>query len=498
MGSWYYSLAFIKKTEYHVCLYTCRLRNAILHTDGYCAFIGGYIMNKEAEEILKRIPHKNYAHFDLRISMRFAWNYVTDSEKIIHHHFYPFIYYEKDYTKYNKNTGIQPKNRPLCYSAHIDRCIYQYYAYLLNTNYNELSIEYDISEVAVAYRNNLKKNNIHFAKQAIDFIRNQKSCYILVGDFTSFFDSLSHSYLKAQLCKLLKCRKLPNDYYAVFKNITKYSSWNLNDLLTLNNLKDTTTGRRSLNKQKRVLAIQQFRDNKHQYLKRHKETQGIPQGSAISAVLANIYMLDFDKHLNNYVKSYSGLYMRYSDDFIIILPEPNQKEELFKIQYKTVCEFINNTPNLSLEPKKTQIFKYGNTVLKNCNADFIPDITNGKNILNYLGFSFDGKTVSVRDKTISKYYYRMYKKIKTILKNNGFTPKKNRISFKKLYLKYSIRGSYINNSNQNKDDKSRGNFLTYINRAKKIFGENENIDRSTKKHMQKICKKLDPIKESAT
>ncbi len=68
------------------------------------------MINKETEEILKRIPHKNYAHFDLRTSMKFSWNYVTNPEKIVHHHFYPFIYYEKDYTKYNKITGIQRTN----------------------------------------------------------------------------------------------------------------------------------------------------------------------------------------------------------------------------------------------------------------------------------------------------------------------------------------------------------------------------------------------------
>lgn len=446
------------------------------------------MIEREIAQRLKSIPCKNYAHFDPKISIRKAWNYITNPEKISRHHFYPFINFEKDYTKYNKHKGLQPKQRKLCYSAHIDRCIYQYYAYLLNIEYNKLAVKYGISDASVAYRNNLGKNNINFAKQAIDFIRKQRDCYILVGDFTDFFGSLNHKYLKKQLCTLLSCTNLPDDYYAVFKNITKYSEWDLKTLLSINGLEDTLIGRNTLNTQKRVLSVQKFREYKHKYLHTNSGTIGIPQGSAISAVLANIYMLEFDKHLNNYVQSHSGLYMRYSDDFIIVLP--SESNEVFGLHYEYICNCINDIPNLVLEPHKTQVFKYSNNTIKNCNTYFISESENGKDFLNYLGFTFDGKVVSVRGKTISKYYYRMYKKLKTILKNKGLSPKQNKISYKNLYMKYSIRGAYSKNS--------RGNFLTYICRAKKIFGENENIECSTKRHMQKIGKKLSSLKNNVS
>ena len=48
--------------------------------------------------------------------------------------------------------------------------------------------------VAVAYRTDLHKNNIHFAKVAVDFIRESGPCYIMIGDFTNFFDNLDHRY----------------------------------------------------------------------------------------------------------------------------------------------------------------------------------------------------------------------------------------------------------------------------------------------------------------
>lgn len=79
----------------------------------------------------------------------------------------------------------------------------------------------------------------------------------------------------------------------------------------------------------------------------------------------------------------------------------------------------------------------------------------------------------------------MYKKIKTIVKNDGYTPKGNRISCEKLYLKYSEKGAHEGN----------GNFLTYVQRAEAIFGKDEAIRRGTKNHMQKIRKRLDELKK---
>ena len=57
---------------------------------------------------------------------------------------------------------------------------------------------------------------------------------------------------------------------------------------------------------------------------------GIPQGSPISAVLANIYMLDFDYEINKYLESIGGIYRRYSDDMVAICPL-DKKDEVIKL-----------------------------------------------------------------------------------------------------------------------------------------------------------------------
>ena len=42
---------------------------------------------------------KRYAHFDKRVSLEKVWNYISVSENIIKHSFYPFIHYTQKFNK---------------------------------------------------------------------------------------------------------------------------------------------------------------------------------------------------------------------------------------------------------------------------------------------------------------------------------------------------------------------------------------------------------------
>lgn len=425
----------------------------------------------------KNSVYKKYAHFDKRVMINDVWDYISNPKMVAKHGFYPFIHYTQIFKKYKKSVGAVSKEREICYSAHLDRCIFQYYSFLLNEKYNSRVSRDGINNVAVAYRNNLECSNIEFSKSVFDFIRKFESCYIMVGDFTSFFDNLDHVYLKKQLCSLLEVDTLSDDYYAVYKNITRYSKWELSDLLMLNGLSDSKADRKKLNFKDSVLTLKQFKKYKKQYVIPHSEPYGIPQGSAISAVLANIYMLNADKEIYDYVNCHNGIYMRYSDDFIIVIP--STKED-FKIHYNWIKRYLEALPGVELSPEKTKLFRYCDSVIVSCNNEFEPDVNNDKNILNFLGFSFNGKEITIRDKTISKYYYRMYRKAHTINKNRFVSPKGKRISCKNLYEKYSIKGA----------KGGKGNFLTYVCRANKAYHGQEPINRSIKNHMYKIRKAL--------
>lgn len=202
-----------------------------------------------------------YAHFDVRTDIGRMKDYVSNPKAVAAHGFYPFIHYEMNMSKFKRGKGVVPKKRDICYAAHIDRCIYQYYSHILNEKYNERTTCDGISNVAVAYRTNLRKSNIQFSKAAYDFIRKTENCYVMIGDFTHFFDNLDHAYLKKQWCSLLECERLPKDHYNVFKNITSFSQWELTDLLAINELKDNKAGHRALNKRSRVLTAEQYAEH---------------------------------------------------------------------------------------------------------------------------------------------------------------------------------------------------------------------------------------------
>ncbi|WP_306569236.1 reverse transcriptase/maturase family protein [Faecalispora jeddahensis] len=488
-----------------------------------------------------------YAHFDAKFGLNSAWEYITNPSSVASHSFFPFIHYDQIFYKFSKKnyekgnpekTGVKKKIRPICYSAHIDRCIYQYYGFLLNEKYNEYVAKYGFSDSVVAYRTNLHKNNIHFAKQAIAFIRNE-DCDIMVGDFTGFFDNLDHKYLKKNLCKVLGIITLSEDWYAVFKNITKYSKWDLMSLLKINSLiteeeldslkkarEEAETGKtgkargwlakldekiKALNGQDLVLTKEQFKKYKKDCIEKNvpsaddenQTIRGIPQGSAISAVLSNVYMIEFDEKVEKYVRELNGLYLRYSDDFIIVIPNScgsslhNVKEFVFGL--------VANTSGIDLQTDKTQLYSYENKTITNISQEN----HHFTSYIDYLGFVFDGKEVRVRPKTVSKYYYRMYRKLNFIINSGGRTKNGKIISCNELYNTYTQKGrngqydesllpQKVIKKDKNNPYKS-GNFFSYVVKADRIFNPAdativEPITRDTKRHMLKIRRKRDEIK----
>ena len=522
---------------------------------------------------------KYYVHFDSKISMAECWDYISDPNKVAHHNFFPFIKYEKIFKKcvphINTDTNkvekgirdIKFKKREICYASHIDGCIYEYYAAELNDAYNralrEANIDYDLNDKTyssvIAYRTNMNgKSNIHYAHEAFEFIRSKKECMVIVGDFKSFFDRLNHSYLKQQLKIILNMKNLSDDWYSVFKSITKYSYVDLGQLIfrtcrgntecfkqqyvsnknikeddacasenkfccrynycKANNVQNSYGGiqkyasstkqeadkynqGKCLNRYcqkifngREKIDIKFVRDNKlikipHRYNDNGKyEAMGIPQGSAISAVLANVYMYEFDSKITKYVRALGGLYMRYSDDFIIVLP----KDDNFNIHLKYLKDEVKKV-HVILEDKKTQVFSVDLDApkqLESCSSKYFEGIQDGKDAIDYLGFTFDGKDVTIKSKTIFKYYYRMYSKIKYI-KRSWKLKGKYSAGTANLYKRYSsLNFHWVNHNPNEKHNYTVGNFLTYVKRVKYVFTNDPNIDLPIRHHVQKIVSRL--------
>ena len=149
---------------------------------------------------------------------------------------------------------------------------------------------------------------------------------------------------------ILDVEKLPSDHFNVFKNITRYSYVDIVDLFEffkdkiICDCKNDESGK-SKEKRKKVsklkymrnqdaiafCTIDEFLKNKNKLLKNSKRILidgkfeernfGIPQGSPISSILANIYLLKFDRKINQFLNTVNGIYRRYSDDIVVICPK---------------------------------------------------------------------------------------------------------------------------------------------------------------------------------
>ena len=471
----------------------------------------------EWEAKVQKLTRK-YNHFDVWVSYERVKEYILNIENIEQHGFYPLIHFFMPKYKWKNGFIDKSKRREIYYAAHIDSWVYRYYSYKLNELYNTYVEKYKFPWAPVAYRTNLGLSNVDFAYNAFEFIRElqkqKEDCYVVIGDFTDFFDSLDHAYLKEQLLDLLgdenigisRSRKLPKDYYNVFKNVTKYSYVDIEDILAYHKLEACDRNKRLLNKESfnggRVLSMAKLRLSDKIRIHKHNNIYGIPQGTPISAVLANIYMIKWDLLLKEWVDSKNGFYQRYSDDFIIVIP----KLECSKGNLEA---FINNQvksiPNLVLQPEKQKWFEVRPDEIINFEkilSENINSVKSEKTRINYLGFSFDGDKVSIRDKTISRYYGKMNKAIRSIIKQDGVThPRNPKVKSKiiplyRLYNQYTYKGTIFyrkyhrNYKHVQLIEQDKGNFHDYVLRAQKKFKNDESISDITTKSIRHLLKRF--------
>lgn len=384
---------------------------------------------------------KRYLHFDYPISdtpegIQRAESYVTDPERIARHAFYPFLDYKISFKKITKDEKgkLVPKSkeRPIAFASHIDSQIYAYYSSLLNVLYEAQIEKREIGDSVLAFRS-LGKSNIDFAKEAFNRISEYGPCGVVAVDISGFFDNLDHEIIKHNWCSLLEADRLPPDHYNVFKSVTRFSLVSKFDVYGLfdiskNNPRD---GR------KRICNAKEFRERVRGnglITGNPKHSKGIPQGSPISALLSNIYMLDFDERMHQIIAEVGGTYYRYCDDMLFIIPA-----ELTKDIEQTVQAEISKL-KLDINPDKTEI------------RFFKPTRVGGlvsEKPLQYLGFTYDGQQILIRSAALARYSERMRrgvrlakatKKKRDRLKARiGVEP--NPLYKQKLYDKYSHLGN---------------------------------------------------------
>ena len=453
---------------------------------------------------------KGYLHLMPRITYKdYSWvkAFVSNPKKVKNYNFYPLIhrtiitrrfkklkYNNCDLQLYRSHVNLETfkstqKERDIHFPNHLDGLIYSYYAKeILSKRYEtELKIDIKFSECITAYRkikiapeSNKGKCNIHFAHDVFNHVKNLGDCVVLTFDIEKFFPSLDHLYLRKAWSLLLKRTdgKLPPDHYHVFKSLTSFWYFEEEDLLKEANLLKFKRGNR---RRKKSSHIKSYCSNEQDFRKRicgvrnksgksllnkfPYEGKGIPQGTAISSLLANIYLLEFDKLIYNRIKNIKGaLYRRYSDDIIVVCPQD------LKSEIKTFVEdCIYDSCKLNINSEKTE------EVYFSSKKSETPSIR-----LKYLGFEFDGKKMLIKSSTCSKYYRRM----KYFTKRKFYKAKVMTLTRQKDTKVWSnqIRKKY--------SDKGKRNFISYAVKANKETNERSIIlqIKSHKKNLEEYIR----------
>jgi hypothetical protein len=493
---------------------------------------------------------KRYCHIDRQIQkddFPRINTYVSSPEKIARHSFLPFIHREVKTRKFRRNIDADGKKSRLRYSnnktrhihycSHLDSAIYSYYKYLIESKYENSIVE--ISDSITAYRKSPKgekgQNNIHFAKEVFDYIKNSKEdLYVFTADITSFFDNLDHDILKDKWCEVMNFsgqKSMPSDHYTIFRNITKFSYIEEEDLFKFfkekiiverkNIDKSIYKTHKSIKRKKylfnqRAVAfcklenIKQIRDanliksNKWVYdkeakLKEGLRTKGIPQGSPISALLANLYMLDFDKAMFKYTKT-EGLYRRYSDDIVLIVPIDQVNEARQKLQDEI------KLMKLEIKEEKTQEFKFTyNSITNKYECEFLDKEVNefsAKKNLEYLGFEFNGEHIRIKSASLAAFY----RKMKRTIKRGKFYARyinnstKGKLFLRTLYKRFTRKGGKrkVKHVRDKKNSSifnplkyhDWGNFHTYTNMAIDIMEGGSKKNGPIKKQLRKSWNKF--------
>lgn len=498
---------------------------------------------------LKRYPHIG---LPLQNADRFKWieNYVTNPSKIATHSFLPFIHrtskvrkFRKEYSKddgkviVTRDKALRKsaiKERELYYASHLDSLIYSYYSQLISVEYEKLLKQYNLDESILAYRSipKDKKNiegpnkcNIDFANDVFEYISDYKDeeFVVIAFDIKSFFDNLDHKVLREIWSKIFNVSELSKAHFNVYKGITRFSYVDIVDIFEefkdkiliqkrdfQGNLMPIRKGRISkikhLKKQDAIAFCTQkeFLKVKNKLLKNTKKAKlangavvkrnfGIPQGSPISSVLANAYMIDFDKTINDYI-SKKGVYRRYSDDMVVVCPK-EEKDNIINLMNLEIDKI-----KLEIQEPKTQIFHFkreNNSLI--CGQEFSKEINWNKNFM-YLGFEFDGNSVLLKSASLSTYYRKMKRTIKRSKHFAGIKKSNTHgeIFKRRILSKYSYKGvgrkrkwewddavqGYVKSEHYD-----WGNFLSYSNKAANTIINNK-IKQQTSKSWNKLIKEL--------
>ncbi|GLK73713.1 group II intron reverse transcriptase domain-containing protein [Ancylobacter dichloromethanicus] len=425
---------------------------------------------------------RRYRHFDLPVNEAFAQK-AMDPAIVSRHAFSPLIHYTKTETRYKKcpksgTRTITQKERPIKYAAHRDACIFSYYAHQINQALDTRYKVMGISDNVIAYRA-LGRGNYNFAAEAMDYAQAEAPVVILAFDITSFFDTLDHGLLKQRLKSLLGVHELSDDWYKVFRSVTRFHYVDLKELKAHpvfgQRLKDKSRDRIASMEELKAEGIA-FHANP-EMAKGHR--RGIPQGTPISAAISNLYMMEFDAAAKACCDKVGAFYRRYSDDILVIC-KPNDALAIEAEILRLIA-----TEKLQIAPHKTEktLFDKGRSLPRTSKA------------AQYLGFTFDESGPAIRESSLARQWRKMRRAMRRARKSVQWriaAGLPGKAHTKKLYRRFAYLKVYDGDTLR-----TLRNFSSYGRRSADAFGQGEKINRQVKRFEQVALREIKKLKASS-
>ncbi|MDP2641868.1 MAG: reverse transcriptase domain-containing protein [bacterium] len=428
--------------------------------------------------VRKKQRKRTYKHFDKALDLDDKQDFamvIKAIENISSHQFLPFLKFIKKDIRYRKDETGTPKRRikprPIMYASHLDAHIYSFFSFLWSQVYEKYIDRNGFTESVIAYRKitdngvSQGKSNIHFAREVFEYIQRHGNCVAIVADITKFFDNLKHRILKEQLCAVFGVTKLGDSEYKVLRSLTAFR-FILKD-------KSKHGAYSQLMKQiekggKGKSLPQTVYESGKRIIKKNKMVVGIPQGSPISGLLANIYLSTFDAAIRSTFPK--DLYRRYSDDIILVCSIDSAKERLIKLK-EEIKEFA-----LDINASKVSLVKFerqldGSVICTEVNDGNGSPVK--KKYIDYLGFEFDGHSVLIRNKTLQKSYQKAHKRIRKYYNRQKSNYEHMTHRHKEKYK----GGSYMSNAEAamqalgSKIDSQQKKFKKFIRKNKRSAGD---------------------------
>lgn len=411
---------------------------------------------------------RTYRHLDYPKTFKSAKSLACNARAVATHQFLPLIRFVEERRRFRTDnsdrtiprrqrpTIVSTKARDIRYASHADAAIYQRYAYLLHEPYEHFLRSKQLDDAVIGYRSG-KGSNVDMAADAFTEIALRGNVVAICSDIKDFFPSISHSILKQGLQRVLGVPLLSPDWYSVYRSLTKFSSLDLEQLARIEGFdpkKPPFPLVKDINQ-----ALDRCRVAKA-IIPNPKNCE-IPQGTPLSAIAANVAMHSFDEALQSFAMGCDGVYRRYSDDVLLLVPPGKEHDAIDELSR------ASNANGLTISADKTEIARF--------------KLSSGKQIadrpISYLGFCFDGQTTTLRPSTLSRYYRRMTYAARGAALGAGKKGKAASETFKRrLYRDFTHLG--------------RRNFYSYSKRADAKMPRSV-IKRQLRKHFQILLRKIE-------